>query len=120
MEHRKPYTGTCEECGNNRDGLCRMNGLRYTLPESGRCDYGHHKEVEKCPACGQSVNAEETLRALVEAMAKQRDLCDICANVKTEPGPECTEADCWCFECTAECACARCENGSNFRYGGAA
>lgn len=118
MEHRKTYTGTCEECGNNRDGLCRMNGLRYTLPESGRCDHGHYKAEKKCPVCGQSVSAEETLRALVEAMAKNRDLCDICANLKTSANPECKEADCYCSDCTADCACARCENGSNFQYGG--
>lgn len=118
MEHRKPYTGTCEECGNNRDGLCRMNGLRYTLPESGRCDHGHYKAEKKCPVCGQSVNAEETIRALVVALVRCRDLCDICANNRTYPGPECYESDCDCSACESNCACARCENGSNFRYGG--
>ena len=53
MEHRKPYTGTCEECVNNRDGLCRRNGLRYTLPESGRCDHGHTRPRRSAPTAAQ-------------------------------------------------------------------
>lgn len=103
-----------------RAGLCRMNGLRYTLPESGRCDHGHYKAEKKCPVCGQSVNAEETIRALVVALVRCRDLCDICANNRTYPGPECYESDYDCSACESNCTCARCENGSNFQYGGTA
>lgn len=113
MEHRKPYTGTCEECGNNRDGLCRMNGLRYTLPESGRCDHGHYKAEKKCPVCGQSVSAEKTLRAIAAAMVKHREQCNIYS-------PVCDD------NCRDRCACEyicplrKYTDGSNFRYGGTA
>ena len=66
----------------------------------------------------RSLEAAEAIRGMAKAMSGCRDVCEVCANRRELPLNDCEDADCGCSICKANCACAGCEDGSNFVWRG--
>lgn len=75
-------------------------------------------EAECVAFLDRALESTKAIRGMAKALSGCKDVCDVCEHFKALPVFDCEDSDCNCEICKADCACAGCEDGSNFVWGG--